>query len=269
MTQTTQPQTPTRPPSGSATPRHPGDLLMNLIATLLAPIFLGVAGGDTTLARLAVIEIINDYRARNHADLVAAAQVVAFGLAALGSLSLSMADDLSLSMTLRLRGNAVSLNRSAEQNRRVLREPLRDNPTPHHPVTEPEPTPPTLAEHPPQIRPEAFLSAAAAEELAADSQTRLQPPAQTAAPRPTPAPAQHAAPRSDLKTEEKRHQEMWAIAMVSEASEITAGIPNLPPAERSTASFRAAALSSTANHLLMGGRSPLPIPPGDIPSNPI
>jgi hypothetical protein len=267
MTQTTQTDTPTGPSTGAATPRHPGDLLMNLIAALLAPIFLGVAGGDTALARQAVIEAINDYRARNHADLIAAAQVISFGLAALGSLSLSMADDLSLPMILRLRGNAVSLNRSAEQNRRVLREPLRDNPTPYHPVTEPEPTPPKLAEHPRQTLPEAFLSAAAAEELAAESRTRLQPPAQTAAPAPTPTPAQHAAPTSDLKTEEKRHQEMWAIAMANEASEITASIPNLPPVERSTASFRAAALSSTANQLLMGGRSPLPIPPGDITSN--
>ena len=55
--------------------------------------------------------------------------------------------------------------------------------------------------------------------------------------------------------------------MANEASEITAAIPNLPPAERATASFRAAALSSTANELLMGTGSPPPIPPGrDIPT---
>jgi hypothetical protein len=267
MTQTTQTETPNGPPTGAATPRHPGDLLMNFIAALPAPIFLGVAGGDTALARLAVIEAINDYRARNHADLIAAAQIIAFGLAALGSLSLSMADNLSLPMILRLRGNAVSLNRSAEQNRRVLREPLRDNPAPYHPVTEPEPTPPTLAEDPSQTRPEAFLSAAAAQELAAESRGRLHPPAQTAALAPTQAPAQHAAPTTDQKTAEKRHQEMWAIAMANEASEITASIPNLPPAERSTASFRAAALSSTANQLLTGPGSPPFTPPGrDTPN---
>jgi hypothetical protein len=49
---------------------------------------------------------------------------------------------------------------------------------------------------------------------------------------------------------------MWAIAMVKEASEITAGILNLPPAERSAAAIRAAALGSAANQLLTGVSPP-------------
>ena len=256
MTQTTQTAA---PPTGPDTWRHPGGVLLNLIAALLAPIFLGVTAGDVALARLAAIETINDYRARNNTDLVAIAQIVGCGLAALGSLSQSMADDLSLSMTLRLRGNAVSLNRSAEQNRRVLNAPLRDDPEPIHPSWALEfPT----AEDPDPIQSEPFLSATAEQELAADSLARLQAPAHAAPPAPTPAPAQRATPATDPKTTEKRHQEMWAIAMASEASEITASIPNLPPAERSTASFRAAVLSSTANELLMGAGSPPPIPLG-------
>jgi hypothetical protein len=44
---------------------------------------------------------------------------------------------------------------------------------------------------------------------------------------------------------------MWAIAMVNEASEITASIPTLPPAERSEATMRAAALTNAAHELLM------------------
>src|SRR3984885_14923036 len=102
-------------------------ILLGLIVTLLAPMFLGVTAGDIALARLAAMQTITDYRAQNNADLIAVAQIVACGLAALGSLSLSMEDGISLSMTLRLRGNAVALNRSAEQNRRVLNQPLRDN----------------------------------------------------------------------------------------------------------------------------------------------
>jgi hypothetical protein len=47
---------------------------------------------------MAAIGTVNAYRARNHADLIAIAQIIAFGPAALGSLSLSMADDISLSM---------------------------------------------------------------------------------------------------------------------------------------------------------------------------
>src|ERR1700733_10588796 len=85
---------------------HPADVLMCLLATLLAPMFVCATAGDIVLARMAAIETINDYRTRNHADLIAVAQIIGYGLAALGSLSLSMADDISLSMTLRLRGNA-------------------------------------------------------------------------------------------------------------------------------------------------------------------
>ena len=92
-----------------ASPLCPADILMTLIAALLAPMFLAVSAGDIGLARAAAIETVNAYRARNHADLIAVAQIVAFGLAALGSLSLSLADDLSLSMALRLRGRLASL----------------------------------------------------------------------------------------------------------------------------------------------------------------
>ncbi|WP_158929123.1 hypothetical protein [Acidisphaera sp. S103] len=231
MTQTDQPEA------------HPTNPLLTLVVTLLAPTFLGVTAGDLTLARMAAIQTINDYRARNHADLIAIAQIIACGLAALGSLSQSMDDDISLSMTLRLRGNAVALNRSAEQNRRVLQQPIRDTPTPYHAETTPEPP----AEDD-DDQPREFLSPAAAQILAREAETRLlTPPEQTA--------------DQALITGDKRHQEMWAIALVNEASEITASLPHLPPAERSAASIRAAALGSTANELLTGASSPPPQQP--------
>jgi hypothetical protein len=209
-----------------STPQSTG-LLMGLIVTLLAPTFLGVTAGDLTFARMAAIETINDYRARNNADLMAIAQIIACGLAALGSLSLSMDDDISLSMTLRLRGNAVALNRSAEQNRRVLNQPLRDN---DHPATEPDWTP----------QDNALLSAAAEQELAEEAEARLRIPEPTTT---QPAPI--------TLISEKQHQEMWAVAMINEASEITASIPNLPAAERQEATMRATALSNAAHELLM------------------
>jgi hypothetical protein len=247
MTQTTE------------SPPHPTNALMSLIVTLLLPTFLGVTAGDIALAQMAAIETINDYRARNNADLIAIAQIIACGLAALGSLSLSMDEDISLSMTLRLRGSAVALNRSAEQNRRVLSQPLRDYPAPYYFETPPDPetTPAEMAEHDLGIaRAEALLSAADAQQLAAESQARLQDPRQIA--NQTPAPAQ------DNTVSDKRHQEMWAIAMVKEASEITAGLLHLPPAERPAAALRAAALSGAANELLTGVS---PSRPGD-PSMP-
>src|SRR5580692_3895965 len=85
---------------------HPSDILTHLIVTLLAPMFLIASNGDILVARMAALETINAYRGRDHVDLIAVAQIVGYGLAALGSLSLSMADGLSPSMTLRLRGNA-------------------------------------------------------------------------------------------------------------------------------------------------------------------
>jgi hypothetical protein len=230
---------------------HPSGILANAIIALLAPMFLTVTAGDISLARMAAIETVNAYGARNHADLLAVAQIIAFGLAALGSLCLSLAGDISPSMALRLRGSANACNRSAEQNRRALTSRRADDPNPHHhsPPVEPE-LPATTPDDPAPPEPDRLLSPAAEQELAAEADARLQPPAPTLAQAPTP-PA----------TAEKRHQEMWAITMVKEASEITAGIANLPPAERGAASIRAAALSSTAYGLLHGTA---PEPPLDI-----
>jgi hypothetical protein len=131
--------------------------------------FLGVTAGDIALARMAALQTIDDYRAQNRADLMAVAQIVACGLAALGSLSLSMADEISLSMTLRLRGNAVALNRSAEQNRRALAKTT--GPAPYQPER-----PATSAEYNALSEAEIFLTATAAQDQGIRS-----PPARTRA----------------------------------------------------------------------------------------
>jgi hypothetical protein len=220
------------------TPLHPSGFLMNLIIALLAPMFLGVTGGDVGLAQMAAIETVNDYRARNNAGLVAVAQIIAFGLAALGSLSLSMADDISLSMTLRLRGNANACNRSAEQSRRALTGNQAEDHSPTPAEAEPEAEP----------EPGAFLSSAAAQELAAESDRRLQPPSTVKT-----APAQASAPQTNA---EKRNQAMWAIAMVKESGDIAANIRHLPLAEREAAAVQAAMLSGTAYELLNGAFMP-------------
>lgn len=215
MTQTTQTEPPSHTPAGSGTPCHPGDVLISLIVALLAPIFLAVTAGDVALARLAAMETINDYRARNNTDLVAIAQIIGCGLAALGSLSQSMADDLSLSMTLRLRNNAVSLNRSAEQNRRVLRAPLPDTKDPIYAVMAPEPEP-AIAEDPAHPEPEPFLSPAAEHLLATEAQARLESPA-------------HPIHRARTTDPTAAETQMWAIAMANQASDFAAGLSNRPP----------------------------------------
>jgi hypothetical protein len=247
-------QTPTEPPPQAATrsgsPLHPSDILMNLIVALLAPMFLAVTGGDIAYARMAAIGTVNAYRIRNQADLISIAQIIGFGLAALGSLSLSMADDISLSMTLRLRGNANALNRSAEQNRRALGKSRNDDPSPHHAAPEADPE---------------FQATLDDAEMIASVTAATRQPAATALehnrPRAQAIPAPTASPTPAL-TAERRHQAMRAIAMVKEASELTASIPNLPITEREAASFRVAALGSAANELLTGASSPAPIPNG-------
>ena len=235
---------------------HPSDILMNLIATFLAPMFLGVTGGDIGLARMAATETVNAYRAQNLADLIAIAQIIAYGLAALGSLSLSMADEISLSMTLRLRANANACSRSAEQNRRALSQCFGDNAIPYRTTAaaKPETPPPIPADRTP-TKAEVFLNDAAANMLAAESEARLRDPEPAVAQTQLPTSARALAPTTTSTQAEKRNQEMWAIVMAKKAGDLTASIPNLPQAERKAASIRAAALSSTAHQLLTGGGS--------------
>lgn len=259
MTQTTTPTQPSHDfASNPGIPLHYADILMHLIAALLAPMFLTAAGGDIAFARMAATQTVNAYRTRNDADLITVAQIIAFGLAALGSVSLSMADDISLSMTLRLRGNAIALDRSVERNRRALKGPTGGDKIPHRAVTAAEPEPPPPATEPllPIAEPAPLLTAAAAQELAAEAEGRLLDAERPAAGPSIPPPAPAA--RLALTPEQKRHQEMWAIAMVKEASELTASLANLPPTERNMTSIRAAALSSTAHHLLTGVALPTP-----------
>jgi hypothetical protein len=119
MTQTTHLAEPKSAPAARPDIAFP-DILLNLIVAFLAPMFLSASDGDIAYARMAALRAINDYRAESHADLLAVAQIIGFGLAALGSIGLSMNDNISLSMMLRLRGNATALHRAGEQNRRAL-----------------------------------------------------------------------------------------------------------------------------------------------------
>ena len=92
----------------------------------------------------------------------------------------------------------------------------------------------------------------AEQQLASEAQARLQDPRDAIDQASIPLLRPNAAPTDA----EKRNQAMWAIAMVKEASEITAGLLHLPPAERQAAAIRAAALGSAANELLTGVSPP-------------
>jgi hypothetical protein len=235
----------------------PRDILMSLIVALLAPMFLAVSGGNINYARMAAIETVNGYSIRNSAGLLSVAQIIAFGFAALGSLSLAMADNLSLSMTLRLRANANACHRSAEQSRRALSENPPDTTIAATTRTAPPGEPPAEPED--DLDEAAVIaSVAAAQKRAAETQTRIQTEAPSAARSSTPAQSAAA-----TETADQQRQAMWASAAAFVAAEFTAELPNLPPAERKVATMRAAALSSCANHLLSGAVEPR-LRPGDL-----
>ena len=86
------------------------DPLQEIIVTLLLPLL-----PKADQARDAAGQAIAACRAQGQENLVSIAQIVGFALTALDNLRLSMPEDLSLSMKLKLRGNANALGRSSQR----------------------------------------------------------------------------------------------------------------------------------------------------------
>ncbi len=271
----------------TATDLPPEDVLMHLVVTLLAPSFLATPGVDPVLARAAAAHTVSAHTASAHTvsahtgrhpiDLILNAQAAALGLAVLSSVSLSMADDLPISLILRLRGNAASLNRAADTCRRAMAgaqpeaaacpPPRRAfNPAAEaaivtevarsqakaaawqaslasQPVPGPSPRPePERPASPPTIQ--APMAA-----VDAGSKPRVAPDAATVKSTGAIPPAD--AIRSSNVADERRRS-AWCSAMADVAAEMSTELVTLPPAERRAAGIRLAALSSTANTLISG-----------------
>jgi hypothetical protein len=256
---------------------QPEDVLTHLIVTVLTPMFLATTGGDLALARAAATHTVNAYTARNPIDLLLIAQTIALGLAVLSSVSLSMAENIPISLILRLRGNAASLHRAADASRCALGEPAPGIATPldqgvdidqeaeaaiiaevtrtqaraaayqasfARPALAPiSPAEPEFLDSPPTMK-------AAIAAIQAESQRRIAQ-AETAM-KSTGTPIPHAAPTRASPTEEERRRSAWSSAMADVAREMTAELATLPAAERRATSIRVAALSSTANALISG-----------------
>jgi hypothetical protein len=92
----------------------PSDLLTEFVLSILTPFLMTGSITDPDLARRAAAETIAAYKAAAQDQLVTIAQIVAFALTALDNLRLSLPPDLSLSMKLKLRGNANALNRASQ-----------------------------------------------------------------------------------------------------------------------------------------------------------
>jgi hypothetical protein len=113
----------------AAEPASPDTNLVNLILALLTPMFLWSTAGEIRLAHVAAAQTLNEYRVANRLSLFTVAKIIAFDIATLSSLSLSMYEDVSMLLALRLRGNANSLDRSGERNRRLLEQQSRTSET--------------------------------------------------------------------------------------------------------------------------------------------
>ena len=245
---------PTRVTSLCPTP----SFMMSVVVAVLAPIFLGVTGGDADLARMAAAEAINDLRVRNNMDLIAVAQIITNGLAGADSLCRSMGDDMSLSMTLRLRCNAIGLNRASEQNRRVLREKRDTGPVLLYPASVPESELPVLVaeddrqpEHDgPQVSSGLLMNDMAVQLLAAEAEARLLQPVERAS---ASMPVERVAPVTTKPAGKTSFRRMRARAMLQEAGDLTASLHTLAPAKRRDAEVRIAALGSRVREMLTGG----------------
>jgi hypothetical protein len=219
--------------------------IANLIVALLTPMFLWSTAGDIPLAHAAAAQTINAYGVKHRLSLITVAKIIAFDIATLSSLSQSMYEEVSISLALRLRGNANSLDRSAERARRQLEQESR-----------PAATAPT----------EDSVDAAVAEaqRMVQQAKARIHANAQAAntqaaAPRPKtePAPPSAAAPAARTSADQRRSA--WANAMTVVAEEFTAGLKDLSPEERWKEMERIEALTNTAADLTSGAAPP-PVP---------
>ena len=211
-------------PSATPPPNH----LMEFILGLLAPLLMGASITDIRLARIAATQAVAAYRAGGPGELVTIGQILAFALTALDNLRLSMAPDLSLSMKLKLRGNANALNRCARDNSKLLEKARRDS----------TPIEPGIAE---QAATPGWDDPGTNHEIA-PPQAAVQPtPQETEAPPIQPATAA-----------EHQNRLHWASAMKREAARLQANAGNVPAAEQKTNTLWIDVLTSVASDLTQG-----------------
>jgi hypothetical protein len=240
-----------------ATKIHPTDLVRSALIAFLTPMLLATTGGDRVQARATAIQAANAYATRNPAELLLVGESIALGLAVIDSIGLSMAENIPISLIVRLRANAVSLHRAAQQCRRGLTEAP-------HPTASAQDA--LLADADRQEAAEIIVGATRTchrvnddqasfpQPQAAASAAKTVPEAPTAAGQ-APTPALKARSQSAPMPEDEYFNAAWAAAMSDVANEMTAEIDNLPPDERNAARIRITALNATASQLACGAQS--------------
>lgn len=277
----------------------PVAILFQLLVTLLMPLFLtGPATSiDIARARLAASAALDGYKALTIPELISVAQIISFSISALGSLALSMMDDISTTMLLQLRGNANALSRSEMAHQRTLDRSRQQK------AQAREKRLAAMQEQARQqqqardaeahgLTQEAIAaSVAEAQKMAAEAKAKLQP--QPPAPAPsvpptvptatTPAakrltPSIAANPAASIPlpqrpmtpAEDHQRKLAWGTAMATVAAEFAAAASTSPEEQRLN-ELRAAALSTVACQLL-GDAAPPPAephiaPPAEPPDN--
>ena len=253
----------------------PADILLNLVVSLLVPLFITAAGGELYFARMAALATIDSYCGRTQADLLTIVQIISFSLGAADSVCRSMADDLPLPMLLRLRGSANSTARTAERNRLVLTAAANaesaastnpPHPGPPHPGP---PRPQPLHREPPHREPPhpdaPYPNAPRPDPRPPASPSSASPPSTSVAPASPAAlsPQPTAAPPVSAEPSESEIQQLWANAMSVVAAEYAADFDHLPPDQRQAAQTRIRALNNCAVEL-RAGKPPTRPRPGDL-----
>jgi len=115
---------------------QPNSFLETIIAFLM-PYFIG-ASRDKHEARSEIIDTLASYETRTRAEMLQAAHIIALGMTTLDVLAEAKTAEMSLSMRLRYRSCANSLNRSTLQTEKALDLRLGDE-IPAAPPEVPEP----------------------------------------------------------------------------------------------------------------------------------
>jgi hypothetical protein len=110
------------------TTNQPADHLLEVLLGILTPILMTGGVTDPGLARLAAQEAIAAGRTDAQASLMTIAQTVGFAITSLDNLRLSASSEVSLSMKLKLRGNANALSRSAHRASTAESYPITADP---------------------------------------------------------------------------------------------------------------------------------------------
>jgi hypothetical protein len=256
------------PDDGIDIPTSPTDIMLTLICGVLSPLFLAGCQGIPEHGGMAAMEAMSSYGVRTQAELLIVSKIVAFGLAALDDLRLSMHPDVGLAQKIRLRAQANALNRSARQNEAALAAYRKLNPL----------TEPSIAEQLSQLdrqqdavwaeqnaREEAETLAVleetqrmvdAAEARARALMEQQSKPAKRARPAKTSRKPAHVHPAPATPEEARRFA--WAAAMQRVAKELEDDMPDLSGPNRRANQLQISVLSGAASALRGGADLPPP-----------